>query len=57
MTSVNTSNNYSNASNSFGAAAGGGVDMSGFWNEVRFSAFLPSIAPLKWTSVTGDWVG
>ena len=41
MTSVNTSNNYSDANNSFGAAAGGGVDMNGFWNEVRFSSFLP----------------
>ena len=56
MTSVNTSNNYSSANNSFGAAAGGGVDMSGFWNEVRFNPFLPNIAPLKWTFVIGDWV-
>lgn len=43
MTSVNTNNNYSNVNSSFGAAAGGGVDMNTFWNEVRFSPFLPSI--------------
>lgn len=57
MTSVNTSNNYSNVNNSFGAAAGGAVDMNGFWNEVRFSPFLPSTAPLKCSFVFGDWDG
>lgn len=58
---MNTNNNYSNYSNSnvnsnFGAAAGGGVDMNAFWNEVRFSPLLPSTTPLKLTFVFGDWI-
>lgn len=59
MTSVNTSNNYSNVNSSYGAAAGGGLDMNAFWNEVRFSSLLPSIAPLKLTVVFGGlgWIG
>ena len=59
MTKVNTNNNYSNSNvnNSFGAAAGGGLDMNAFWNEVRFSPLLPIITPLKLTFVFGDWIG
>lgn len=40
MTSVNTSNNYGNTNSGFGTAAGGGVDMNAFWNEVRFNPFF-----------------
>lgn len=55
MTSVNTSNNYSSA-NSGSGAAGGGLDMNGFWNEVRFNLFFQESTPLKLEFVSWIWI-